>query len=124
MIEHRLILCLLAHGMPPLNQLDSAFGLEQNSNRVPPLLKCPSHDYPTGTKAPLTWPASSDARKSKICAMDSGLTHFDGSAVGMLCRFAGVSIVVGKMPFTVTPVPVSSRASTRINDTRAAFDTI
>jgi hypothetical protein len=35
-----------------------------------------------------------------------------------------VSIVIGKIPLTVTPVPLHSRASTRTNDTRAAFDTI
>ena len=64
--------------------------------------------YPIGISAPLIWLASSDTRKIKVCAMDSGLTHFDGSASGMLLRFAGVSMVVGSTPLTVTPAPAST----------------
>jgi hypothetical protein len=37
--------------------------------------------------------------------MDSGPTHFDGSATGMLCRLVGVVLVAGTMSFTVNPVP-------------------
>src|SRR2546428_3999849 len=80
--------------------------------------------YPIGISAPFIWLASLDARKIKVCAMDSGLTHLDGSASGMLLRFAGVSMVVGRTPLTVTFDPVSSSERARIRATRPDFDTM
>src|SRR4029077_3225255 len=80
--------------------------------------------YPIGTSAPFIWLASLDTRKIRVCAMDSGLTHFDGSASGMLLRFAGVSMVVGRTPLTVTFDPVSSSERARIRATRPDFDTM
>src|SRR5262249_644088 len=79
--------------------------------------------YPIGISAPLIWMASSDARKIKVWAMDSGRTHFDGSAAGMAFLLAGVSIVLGRTPFTVTPEPFSSVERARIKATRPAFET-
>ena len=56
--------------------------------------------------------------------MESGLAHLDGSAVGIALLLAGVSIVLGKTAFTVTPEPASSNDSVRINPIRPAFDTM
>src|SRR5262245_36956384 len=71
--------------------------------------------YPIGISAPLIWLAASEARKVNVCAMESGRTHLDGSAAGIARLLAGVSIVLGKTAFTVTPEPSSSKDSVRIN---------
>src|SRR5215831_17860375 len=78
----------------------------------------------TGIRVPLIWSASSDDRKIKSLATDSGLTHMVGSASGMLARLAGVSMVEGRTPFVVTPVPATSRESARINATRPDLETM
>src|SRR5580765_3420679 len=79
---------------------------------------------PIGMAAPLIWLASSEARKSSVSAMDSGFVHVDGSVLGILARLAGVSMVLGSTPLTVTPDPLSSSASTLINATRLDLETI
>ena len=61
--------------------------------------------------------------KNKItCASSSGFGHAAKSAPGIACRFAGVSMMLGKIEFTRTPVPFASAASESIIATAAAFD--
>src|SRR5690349_18608747 len=79
---------------------------------------------PIGIKLPLSCAAFGEARKTKSCAIESGLTHWEISASGMLLRLAGVSIVVGSTPLTVTPVPAISRAMVRINVASPDFETM
>src|SRR5438045_4788372 len=57
----------------------------------------------TGMAAPVTsFPASLTSHTIKL-ATDAGCTHCEVLAPGMALRFAGVSIVPGKMTFAVIP---------------------
>jgi len=61
--------------------------------------------------------------KNKMtCARSSGFGHVEKSASGIACRFAAVSIMLGKIEFTRTPVPFASAANESISATAAAFD--
>jgi hypothetical protein len=77
-----------------------------------------------GIKAPLMAADSSEARNTNSCAIDSGCTHLEKSACGMLFRLRGVSIVVGSIPLTLMPEPPISSASTLIKATNADLVTI
>src|SRR5262245_34942542 len=57
----------------------------------------------TGTAAPDTTTAASDARYAMTSATASVLTHPERSASGMAWRLAGVSMVLGRTAFTVMP---------------------
>src|SRR6185436_4544484 len=101
MVQYRLIFAVIAHRY----------------------LLSTSYDGPTGMSAPLIAAVSSDMSHTSTCAMDSGFDQVDRSAWGILSRFAGVSIVVGRTPLTLTPAPSNSSARTRINETSADFAT-
>src|SRR5262249_2059719 len=53
-----------------------------------------------------------------------GRTHFEKSAFGMALRFAGVSMVPGKIVFAVKPASLFSKATVFISETIAAFDAL
>src|SRR5690606_5571972 len=55
----------------------------------------------TGTAAPCTARAASDARNTMTLARSEGATHFAGSALGIAARFSGVSMIVGSTQFTL-----------------------
>jgi hypothetical protein len=55
-------------------------------------------------------------------AMSSGFGHEAKSAFGIACRFAGVSMMLGRMELTLTPVPFVSAASESMSATAAALD--
>jgi hypothetical protein len=56
------------------------------------------------------------------CARSSGFGHVLKSASGIACRFAGVSMMLGRMEFTRTPVPLASAARESMSATAAALD--
>jgi len=55
-------------------------------------------------------------------AMSSGFGHFAKSALGIAFRFTSVSMMLGKIEFTLTPVPFTSAASESIIATAPAFE--
>jgi len=55
-------------------------------------------------------------------AMSSGLGQVEKSALGIAFRFAGVSMMLGKIEFTRTPVPLRSAARESISAKAAAFE--
>src|ERR1043165_590049 len=101
MVQHRLIFVVIAHSC----------------------LLYPSYDGPIGINALLIAAGSSDMSHTSTWTINSGFTQVDRSAWGILFRFAGVSIVDGRMSFTVTPTPSNSSAQTRISETSADFAT-
>ena len=66
--------------------------------------------------------ASSDKRNPITFAADSTVTHFAGSTCGIEARFAGVSMVLGRMALSRTPSASTYCAATWISATAAAFD--
>ena len=52
--------------------------------------------------------------------MSSGFGHFAKSALGMAFRLASVSMMLGRIEFTRTPVPFTSAANESIIATAAA----
>src|SRR5260370_23029153 len=76
----------------------------------------------TGTAAPCTTAARSLHKNKITCAISSGFGHAAKSAFGIACRFTAVSMMLGRIEFTLTPVPFTSAASESIIATAAAFD--
>ena len=66
-----------------------------------------------GITVPVTCGARSSASNNARSATAPGCTHFDGSAAGIALRFAGVSIVPGKIRFAVSPASLFSSATVR-----------
>src|SRR5690606_5006157 len=62
--------------------------------------------------------AASDARKAMLFARSSGVTHLLKSALGIASRLGGVSIVLGKTPFTL--MPLSRTSADRLSMMRCA----
>jgi hypothetical protein len=65
--------------------------------------------------------ASSEHRKRTTGAISSGLTHLSKSASGIDSRFAGVSIVEGRIAFARMPSSRYSACSTSTNASTAAL---
>src|SRR5581483_2552191 len=57
-------------------------------------------------------------------AIEAGCTQVRVSACGMALRFAGVSMVPGRIAFAVIPRSLFSAATVRINETNAAFEAL
>ena len=74
-------------------------------------------------RAPLIDPAASVQRKRIVAAMRSGGTHLLGSALVILALLAGVSMVLGRITFAVTPVPLASAAMTSVSVISPILDT-
>jgi len=55
-------------------------------------------------------------------ATSSGFGHFEKSAPGIACRLGSVSMMLGRIEFTRTPVPLSSAANESSNATAAALE--
>ena len=73
--------------------------------------RCAAQTPPvTGTSAPVTAPASRDARNRITAARSPGATHLLKSASGIDVRLAGVSMVDGSTALTVTLRPLNSSA--------------
>src|SRR6267154_3872898 len=66
--------------------------------------------------------ASSLHKNRMTRAMSSGFGHFEKSAVGMALRFAAVSMMLGRIEFTRTPLPFRSAAKESIRATAADFE--
>src|SRR5579872_3095591 len=67
-------------------------------------------------------PASSLHKNKITFAMSFGLGHFVKSVPGMVLRLAAVSMMLGKIEFTRTPLPLRSAANDSIIATAAALD--
>jgi glutamate racemase len=76
----------------------------------------------TGIAAPRTSFAPPPQRKRTTRAISSGFGHVAKSASGIALRFASVSMIEGRIVFTLTPVSFRSAASEVIRATAAAFD--
>ena len=76
----------------------------------------------TGSAAPLTSRESSDSKNAITEDAESSETHFVGSAEGIDERFAGVSIVLGRIELMRTPCSSTSCATVCAIVTTAAFD--
>jgi hypothetical protein len=55
-------------------------------------------------------------------AISSGFGHFEKSAFGIALRFASVSMMLGRIVFTRTPLPFRSAAKESTMATAAAFE--
>ena len=75
----------------------------------------------TGSSAPVTALAASLARNRITSASSCGVTHLPKSALGMLARLAGVSMVDGNTALTVT-LPFHSAASASVSRCTPALE--
>src|SRR5271157_3438587 len=71
----------------------------------------------------MSLPASPTNQVIKLATVE-GRTHFEKSAFGMDLRFAGVSIVPGKITLAVSPASLFSRATVFIRETMAALEAL
>src|SRR5216684_5632772 len=66
--------------------------------------------------------ASSLHKNRMTRAMSCGFGHFEKSALGMALRFTSVSMMLGRIEFTRTPVPFKSWARQSMRARAAALD--
>src|SRR5579871_4652906 len=76
----------------------------------------------TGMAAPWITLAAGLERNKITRAISSGVGHFEKSAPGMAWRLAGVSMMLGRMELTRTPLPARSAASESISASAAALE--
>src|SRR5207247_10902236 len=75
----------------------------------------------SGIAAPVMPDASRLVKNKMSAAASSGWTHVFGSAFGMLARFTGWSIVVGRIALAVIPWSFVSAARASVQRTTAPF---
>src|SRR6267154_703557 len=74
-----------------------------------------------GMATPVIWRARTSESDNTNSATSFGRTHLEKSASGMNFRFAGVSIVPGRITFAVNPASLFSRATVRTSIVRAVL---
>ena len=78
----------------------------------------------TGSAAPCTARAASEARKRMTSARSAGATQRDGSASGIERRLSGVSMIVGSTQLTLMPRSLNSAAIASVRRITADFDAV